>query len=146
MFVTCRARYVRRTLARPRTRPQRPAAVSYLVLPAGKLLRVARAFSLGLAPRNGLRSPGAARGVVAWLGFAALVGQGEGTMRAPLVSCWTHGYASSGRGLSVGQFSARWVCLGFGGFGGSFSRLHFLGSTAVLEEEETGQWTITAWF
>jgi hypothetical protein len=28
MFVTCRARYVRRTLARPRTRPQRPAAVS----------------------------------------------------------------------------------------------------------------------
>lgn len=56
---------------------------------------------------------------------------------------WPGAPRNSVRSLSVGQSSARWVCLGFGAcifLTVRFPRL----STAVLQEEETGQWTITA--
>ena len=91
MFVTCRARYVRRTLARPRTRPQRREVRGcWLLLPAGKPnfyvsvvktkeknFYVSRARPHLVWPREtARRRPAAARGVV---------GQGEGTMRASRV-------------------------------------------------------------
>jgi len=144
MFVTCRARYVRRTLARPRTRPQRREVRGcWLLLPAGKPnFYVSRAPSrFGLAPRNGPPSPRrrARRGWARRGNHARL-------------SCWTThagklaavgvcrlAHSRHGGFASVLADSVRLACI-------FFSRLHFLGSTAVLEEEETGQWTITAWF
>ena len=82
MSVTCRARYVRRTLAlhgRGRDRPERPARLLATLARGQTFTCRARAFSIGLAwPREtARRRPGAARGVV---------GQGEAREPcAPLV-------------------------------------------------------------